>query len=89
MIAIYCNDHHEAVGKELCDKCQELFIYANQRLDKCPFAQDKPACSKCTIHCYSPQMQKVARQVMRYSGPKMPKKHPILAILHLWDRMFI
>ncbi|MCF7957567.1 MAG: nitrous oxide-stimulated promoter family protein [Phycisphaerae bacterium] len=89
MIALYCHDHHQPVklpGQKCCDECRKLMNYAEQRLDKCPFGQEKPPCSKCTVHCYQPEMRQKVRQVMRYAGPKMPRKHPILALLHLWDR---
>ena len=88
MIGLYCSGHHQPSdqsGQQLCDDCQELLTYANQRLDKCPFGNQKPACSKCTVHCYRSEMQHKVREVMRYAGPRMLGKHPILALLHLWD----
>lgn len=83
MIGVYCRDHHDTAGKTLCADCSELLEYAEKRLDKCPFGENKGACSKCEIHCYKPDMRKYVTEVMRYSGPKMLKKHPLLAIDHL------
>lgn len=83
MIGIFCRDHHKTAGKFLCPDCSELMQYAEKRLDKCPFGETKGACSKCEIHCYKPNMRKYVTEVMRYSGPKMLRKHPLLAIDHL------
>lgn len=83
MLRIYCSAHHGSSDNTLCSICENLFDYAQQRLDKCPFGESKGACSKCRIHCYKPDMRKQVTEVMRYSGPKMLKKHPLLAIDHL------
>ena len=31
-----------------------LFAYAQKRLDKCVFGEEKPACKQCPVHCYQP-----------------------------------
>lgn len=82
MIAIYCQDHHET-GETLCPDCTALFEYAQARLGKCPWGDNKPVCAKCTIHCYRPALREQIRTVMRYAGPKMLLRHPVLAIDHL------
>jgi hypothetical protein len=85
MIKIYCgNKHHE--DKRLCRGCQELLDYAITRLDKCPFQERKTTCAKCSIHCYREPMKSKIRSIMRFSGPRMLGRHPILAILHIKDR---
>ena len=81
MIKMYCSGHH-AHKEGLCQECGELLDYAGQRLDKCPFGQKKPACAKCSIHCYSPAMRAKVTSVMKYAGPRMISKHPILAVMH-------
>jgi Nitrous oxide-stimulated promoter len=83
MIGIYCRDHHAAAG--LCPECRELLDYATCRLSRCPFGAEKPACARCPIHCYKPQMRERVKAVMRYAGPRMLYRHPILAVLHQWD----
>lgn len=83
MVQMFCGAHHGSEGKLLCSECTELLDYAKERLNKCPYGQNKGACSKCKIHCYKPDMRKQITQVMRYSGPKMATKHPLLAIEHL------
>lgn len=82
MMAIYCRDKHGSKG-ELCVECRELLAYAEIRLDRCPYGQDKPTCNKCPIHCYKPEQKEMMREVMRYSGPRMLMPHPILSIRHL------
>ncbi len=83
MIRIFCGAHHGTSGKLLCPECTCLLEYARERLEKCPFGEDKGACSNCKIHCYKSVMRKQVTEVMRYSGPRMLKKHPLLAIDHL------
>ena len=86
MIEIYCHArHHQAVG--LCAECEQMFAYAMQRIDKCPFRENKPTCAKCTIHCYKPQMRQQVREVMRYAGPRMLLRHPVMTIMHYVDEM--
>ena len=82
MIEMYCRGRHGG-GKMLCDQCRNLCSYAEERILKCPFGGNKPVCSQCTIHCYKPQMRKQIGEVMRFAGPKMMFRYPILAIRHL------
>lgn len=83
MLELYCRDHHGAA--ELCAPCRELHDYALARLARCPFQHEKPTCARCPVHCYRPAMRERIRAVMRYAGPRMLLRHPILALLHLWD----
>ena len=83
MINLYCRKHHAHEG--LCPECAALLQYALKRLDKCPFQEGKPTCTKCPVHCYKPAMRERIRTVMRYSGPRMTYRHPLMAILHLID----
>lgn len=85
MIEMYCRDNHETTNHALCGGCGTLHAYAMQRIDKCPLCLAKPTCANCPIHCYKPDMREEVRQVMQYAGPRMMKRHPILAILHIID----
>ena len=81
MIVMYCRQHHG--GKGVCKDCQKLVTYAEQRIRRCPFGENKPACGKCKIRCFKPLMSSQIRDVMRFARPKMFYRHPILAIRHL------
>jgi len=81
MIMLYCRDHHAQSAP--CSDCAALIAYAHERSDKCPFMENKTFCSNCRVHCYKPDMRESIRVVMRYSGPRMLKTHPVLAITHL------
>lgn len=85
MIHIYCKWHVE--GDEICVGRQELLDYAHERLNRCPFGENKPTCRKCPIHCYKPTMKRQMQEVMRFAGPRMLWYHPIAAIQHLWKEM--
>ena len=84
MVRIYCRDHH-AAPDGLCDDCRALLAYAHERLRRCPYQERKSTCAKCPIHCYKPAMREQMRAVMRYAGPRMLLRHPLLAVLHLID----
>lgn len=84
MINIYCRGVHRT-GKGRCDKCEQLLQYASKRIEKCVHGENKPVCAKCPIHCYRPEMREEIKKVMRYAGPRMLYKHPVLAFYHLLD----
>jgi hypothetical protein len=82
MIHIYCRGQHRTQNGP-CSECAELLDYARTRLRKCAFQEGKTTCAKCPIHCYKPDMRERIRAVMRYAGPRMLIRHPVLALLHL------
>jgi predicted amidophosphoribosyltransferase len=84
MMHIYCSARHGA-PEGLCQECRDLLQYAFNRLEKCPFQEDKPTCADCPIHCYRPSMREEIRAVMSYSGPRMLFRRPILAVQHVID----
>lgn len=81
MINMYCAAHHHGVPR--CADCTELFDYAQRRLQRCVFGDAKPNCAKCVVHCYTRDMREKIRIVMRWAGPRMLLRHPILGIRHL------
>lgn len=90
MISLFCQKkHHETrliqSPHKLCENCQALEIYAHQRLEHCRWHEQKPACSKCTTHCYAKKPQAAIREVMKYSGPRMLFKQPYFALMHIID----
>jgi hypothetical protein len=83
MIAIHCRDHHRTAG--LCEGCAALEAYASERLDRCVYGPEKPTCVNCPIHCYKREKREAVREVMRYAGPRMLLRHPLLATWHVLD----
>ena len=84
MIQIYCRGRH-GTKRELCDECDDLWEHVTKRIHHCPFRLDKPTCLNCTVHCYKPDMRERIRDVMRFAGPRMPWRHPILSLFHFID----
>jgi hypothetical protein len=84
MVALYCRGNHRTESS-LCADCAELWAYAQQRVARCPLLADKPTCVNCPVHCYKLDMRERIKMVMRYSGPRMMWRHPILAVLHVID----
>ena len=84
MIEIYCR---KKMGLETPSaEYQELMAYCDTRLERCKFGTQKPACKRCSIHCYKPTMREKIRDVMRWVGPRMLLYDPIEAIRHLMGR---
>jgi len=84
MIRIYCVAHHGR-SKELCSECRGLLEYSHERIEACPLLENKPTCAECKIHCYGLARREQIRQVMRFSGPRMICRHPVLALRHMMD----
>lgn len=81
MIRLYCQ---RRLGLEsLTEEYLALESYAHRRLDGCKFGEAKPACKRCKIHCYRPDMRDKIRAIMRWAGPRMILYDPIAAIRHL------
>jgi hypothetical protein len=84
MVRIYCRDRHQT-GQGLCSQCRQFLDYAQVRLERCRFGQDKPTCAKCPVHCYQRARREEAKTIMRYAGPRMLWEHPILSLRHWLD----
>lgn len=85
MIRIYCKTNHK--GKETpCNECSALEKYVTERIDNCPFNDDKPTCDTCTVHCYKKDKREEIRRIMRFAGPRMTYLHPVMAIVHLINK---
>jgi hypothetical protein len=87
MTRIFCADHHGEHPGGLCDSCHELMNYSEARLAKCPYGQAKPTCAKCPVHCYKKEQREQVREMMRYAGPRMTWRHPLQALIHVFDKL--
>lgn len=85
MVRMYCRGHGHAHDAQLCAECGALFDYATRRLERCVFGDAKPTCANCAVHCYNAEMRERVRVVMRWAGPRMLLRHPVLGILHKLD----
>ncbi|GHD94944.1 MULTISPECIES: nitrous oxide-stimulated promoter family protein [Pseudocitrobacter] len=83
MISLYQRQCPDAQADE--EHYQALNRYADKRLDKCVFGEEKPACKQCPVHCYQPAKREEMKQIMRWAGPRMLWRHPILTVRHLID----
>jgi len=80
MVEMFCKHHHH--GGEPCEACQKLSDYAQNRIGNCTFGVDKPVCAECTVHCFKTDMRSQIKEVMKFAGPRMTFKHPVLAAHH-------
>lgn len=85
MIGIFCRGHHGLEDGSSCVECDELKKYVLARLERCPFQEGKPVCNRCPVHCYRPDIREQIKAVMRYSGPRMFFRHPVLTAFHFID----
>ncbi len=88
MIQIFCKGKHKnrtalKNPATLCGECKSLSEYVRERVQKCPFMETKTFCSACRVHCYRAGERAKIREVMRYSGPRMLRYHPIFALKHI------
>lgn len=86
MIEVYCHGNH-GTRSELCDECASLAEYASVRIGKCPFMATKTFCSQCRVHCYAPAQRQAIKDVMRYAGPRMLLRHPVMTVRHGIDTL--
>lgn len=92
MISIYCNGNsHKAneenkVKDDICPNCKRLQEYAYSKIDKCPKLKSgkKAICGTCKNNCYmqDDELSNMMKAVMKYSGPRMILKHPLMTIKH-------
>ncbi len=83
MTKLYCKKQHGS--KELCTDCSNLLEYACFRIDKCRYKETKTFCSFCKTPCYKPNMKEQIKTVMKYSGPRLIFKKPILVFNHVHE----
>ena len=84
MIEMFCYAKHKN-NKELCKSCDKLLNYSKERLYLCPFHSRKFNCKNCKIHCYQNQFRGQIIEVMKFSGPRMIFKHPVLCFAHIYN----
>jgi hypothetical protein len=84
MIRLYCRRHHGPAAS-LCADCRGLLDYAGLRVERCRFGERKPTCANCPVHCYQSARRQQVKAVMRYAGPRMIWRHPLMSLRHWLD----
>lgn len=99
IIGIYCHLQHGKINlfrhmmhrwrgtykenMQLCEDCEDVWKFSKQRIDRCPYMEEKTFCSMCKTHCYGRYREKV-KAMMRFGGPRMLLISPIMVIKHLY-----
>ena len=65
IIGIYCHNKHHTPKGQLCKECEQVWEYAEHRIDTCPHMETKTFCSVCKTHCYAPTYREKIREIMR------------------------
>lgn len=86
LVRLYCRAHH-APNSLLCDDCQSVYDYVVDRLDHCPYGDERTFCAFCPTHCYMSAMRARIKVIMRSAGREMLCRHPILTLLHVLDAL--
>jgi hypothetical protein len=88
MIELYCRNKHKhlRVDKMLCTECLELKKYSSLKLNNCVYGKNKPACTKCSTHCFKPIIRTKIKTVMKYSGKRMIFSYPMVTIKYLLQK---
>lgn len=84
MVALRCRALHG--GAAPCPACRLLLAAAEARLARCP-RDPKPACRDCPASCWPPELRARLREVMRYAGPRLPLRRPLLALKHYLKKL--
>ena len=85
MRQLYCHDHHAGGTSHARNAAtlQSMPIAARGL----PFSNGQATCGHCRIHCYRAEARAAIQEIMRYSGPRMLWRHPLLAIRHMRDSL--
>jgi len=81
MIRMFCIVKHKTGN--LCQSCEKLVTYTKIKQEHCPFGESKPVCSQCQVHCYQQKEREEIKEIMRFAGPRMIFRHPVMAVDHI------
>lgn len=66
----YKNKDLGSIEYELCNECEDIFLYSISRLNECPH-EEKPRCRKCPDPCYEKLYYRKIAKIMAYSGMRL------------------
>jgi hypothetical protein len=72
----YVNRSGWKVG--LCPECFALVKESVRHTNRCRHLAYKTFCHHCPTPCYALSVREKIRPIMRYSGPRLVMKHPVL-----------
>ncbi len=87
MITIFCAAKHHRVGN--CQTCSRLEEYANMKIDRCPPGDSGISCSSCRVHCYGESERSLIKEVMKYAGPGIFLKSPLLTLRYFMNNLIV
>jgi len=65
MVGIYCAAHHDSGEDNLCGSCREFLNYAERRLRKCPYGNEKPAPSEMPLWERKTDLRQLSRALLQ------------------------
>lgn len=68
---------------ELCPVCLAMVLRSEKKTQYCVHMPYKTLCHLCPRPCYTEKQMEEIRPMMRYSGPRLITKHPILTYRHM------
>ena len=86
MIAIYCQDHHHVAAGSCAMRARRCSSMLRPDLANARGVTRNPCVPTARSIAIKPAMRDQVRQVMRYAGPKMLLRHPLLAVSHLLQK---
>lgn len=88
MIKIFCKSNHSDDNtyncNNLCNKCYDMQKYMHYRIDHC---KQNNFCAYCGTKCHPKDKSDYMKKIMRYSGPRIFKKYPIISIKHFIKKL--
>ncbi len=82
MIQQYCRRLHR--GAVICEECQSLVNYIEQKIALCRSGKQKSACLQCTNTCLSDAQRLKLKHVMTWSVDRVGWKEPTMMIKYHW-----
>ena len=83
MITLYYNANKDSLSISECLAFKE---YTIKKIMRCPLGDEKTSCAKCRIQCYNEPERSMIQKVMRYSGPRILFRSPVLTLVYLFNR---
>ncbi len=79
----YAKAHPNWRRAALCPSCMELVTRVEGRTERCPHMAYKSYCHLCPRPCHPPAEMARITPLMRYSGPRLLLRHPVLTLRHV------